>query len=85
MGHKVTEAAWSLCGLPMIAFFIGYSLVGILGVPRIPPKPPERDERGFLLPPQQKPEHPKVDRTPRLGFIICIAALPASWVFAQLL
>lgn len=74
-----TTVLWSLFGLPAIAFFIGYALTGVLGTPRIPPKPPTHDEHGLPLPPQKRVP-PPLNRSRKLGFIICFVALPVLWL-----
>ncbi|MGH3656143.1 MAG: PspA/IM30 family protein [Micromonosporaceae bacterium] len=78
-----TVALWSLCGLPVIAFFVGYLVIGIVGVPRIPPKPAERDDQGRVIPPKKRMA-PQLDRTPKLGFAICFLTLPVFWLLITL-
>ncbi len=60
-----TAAAWALFGLPTLAFFVGYVLVGVLGVPRTGAS--------------------EVERSPRLGFAICMASLPVWGVLTELI
>lgn len=62
---KTTVYAWTCCGFPAMAFFLGYLAVGVLGRPR-------RSTR-------------QVDRTPRMGAVICAASLPVYALVASLL
>ncbi len=78
-----TVFLWSFIGLPMIAFFTGYFLVGFLGVPRIAAKPAERDQHGFLIPPQKR-QPPPLRRTPKLGLVICLASTPLFFLLLKL-
>ena len=77
-----TVMLWSLLGLPIVAFFIGYLLIGVVGVPRIPPEPPTHDERGLPLPPSKR-VLPPLRRTPRLGLVICFVAVPLFWLLTS--
>ncbi|MGH3738499.1 MAG: hypothetical protein ACRDT6_23260 [Micromonosporaceae bacterium] len=70
---------WSLLGLPVVAFFVGYLLIGVVGVPRIPPKPPEQDEHGLPVPPERR-KAPVLPRHPRLGVAICLLFGPLVWL-----
>ncbi len=79
---RTTVMLWSLLGLPMVAFFVGYLLIGIVGVPRIPPLPPTHDDRGLPLPPSKR-VLPPLRRTPRLGLAICFVAVPLFWLLVS--
>lgn len=79
----VTAALWALCGLPVIAFFVGYLAIGVVAAPRIPPTPPHQDRTGRR--PGSKPGRADPDRSPRLGFAICFLALPVAWLMLVLL
>ena len=95
-GDTVTTVLWAFLGLPTIAWFVGYLLIGIVGVPRIPPEP--QNERDALLrsgrtsvrtrgarSPAIKPRGADPDRHPRLGAAICFATLPVCWVLLSLI
>ncbi|MGH3648741.1 MAG: hypothetical protein ACRDTM_16395 [Micromonosporaceae bacterium] len=79
-----TVMLWSLLGLPMVAFFVGYLLIGIVCTPRIPPKPPEKDQYGLPLPPEKRLV-PPLRRSPRLGFAICLLSGPLVWLVLSML
>jgi hypothetical protein len=79
----VTAALWALCGLPVIAFFVGYLAIGVVAVPRIPPTPAQQDRTGRRT--GSKPSRADPDRSPRLGFAICFLALPVAWLMLVLL
>jgi len=75
----VGAALWSLFGLPVIAFFVGYLVIGVVAIPRIPPTPPSQPDRpGRRGQPNRRTADP--DRSPRLGLAICFLALPVAWV-----
>ncbi|MGH3715222.1 MAG: hypothetical protein ACRDT4_17420 [Micromonosporaceae bacterium] len=74
-----TVMLWSLLGLPMVAFFVGYLLIGVVCVPRIPPSPPEKDQHGLPLPAEQRLV-PQLRRSPRLGATICLLFGPVVWL-----
>ncbi|MGH2603444.1 MAG: hypothetical protein ACRDJ9_29175 [Dehalococcoidia bacterium] len=74
-----TVMLWSLLGLPMVAFFVGYLVIPIVCVARIPPTPPEKDQYGLPLP-ADKRVLPPIRRSPRLGFAICLLFGPLVWL-----
>jgi hypothetical protein len=79
----VGAALWSLCGLPVIAFFVGYLVIGVVAIPRIPPTPAQPDRSGKRGQPKRGNADP--DRSPRLGLAICFLALPVAWAVLLLL
>jgi hypothetical protein len=79
----VGAALWSLCGLPVIAFFVGYLVIGVVAVPRIPPAATHQDRSGRRTQPKRVTADP--DRSPRLGLAICFLALPVAWLVLILL
>lgn len=79
-----TATLWSLFGLPVIAFFVGYLVIGIVAIPRIPstiPRQPSR--RSYRIASKRVTADPS--RSPRLGFAICFLALPAAWLVLSIL
>lgn len=74
----VGAALWSLFGLPVIAFFVGYLVIGVVAIPRIPPTPSQVDRSGRRGQPKRRTADP--DRSPRLGLAICFLALPVAWL-----
>lgn len=79
-----TVMLWALFGLPVVAFFVGYLLIGVVCVPRIPPEPPTHDQHGVPLPPSKRVVPPP-RRTPRLGFLICFLTGPLIWLLITLI
>lgn len=82
-GNPLTTLSWTFCGLPVIAFFAGYLLVGYLGkpvlVPRAARQPWEDTETKAQLKARQRAQD-QAARTPRMGFAICVAMFPVFFL-----